>query len=181
MDYIEGYIKLDDDWITNFEKIDELYKDFYKDDLYYINLKLIYVNRESEIEKIKQESFLMSKPSFITREEMLQILKRSTQENNTRKYSLLSILSYNNTLEADDVENFIIQPFEERSFLKVIKNIDELKFEKTISMFQDLNDLIFIFYEKSQELKKVDTNTCTKKIYLRSNTNKKTIKKRFKD
>ena len=29
--------KLDDDWINNFEKTDELYQDFYKDDLYYIN------------------------------------------------------------------------------------------------------------------------------------------------
>ena len=47
-------------------------------------------------------------------------------------------------------------------------------------MFQDLNDLILIYYEKSKELKKPDTNNSTKKIYLRSlNTNKKTIR-RFK-
>jgi len=49
-------------------------------------------------------------------------------------------------------------------------------------MFQDLNDLILIFYEKSKELKKPDANNSTKKIYLRSlNTNKKTIRKRYKD
>ena len=49
-------------------------------------------------------------------------------------------------------------------------------------MFQDLNDLIFIYYEKSQELKKLDLHNCTKKIYFRSlHTNKKTIKKRYKD
>jgi hypothetical protein len=180
MDFTEDCIKLNDDWINNFEKIDKLYQDFYKDDLYYINLKLIYVNRNSEIEKVKQESFLMSKPSFITREEMLQILKKSTQESD-RMYSLLSILRYNNTLEAEDIENFIIYPFEERNFLKVIKHIDEIKFEKTISMFQDLNDLIFIFYEKSHELKKTNPNSSTKKIYLHSNTNKKTIKKRYKE
>ena len=39
------------------------------------------------------------------------------------------------------------------------------------------NDLIFVFYEKSTELKKNDPNNVTKKIYLRSSTNKKTIKK----
>jgi hypothetical protein len=49
-------------------------------------------------------------------------------------------------------------------------------------MFHDLNDLIFIFFEKSQELKTVDPNRASKKIYLRSlSTRKKTIKKRYKE
>ena len=48
-------------------------QDFYKDDLYYVNLKFIYVNRENEIEKINQESFLMSNPNYISREEIIQI------------------------------------------------------------------------------------------------------------
>ena len=37
----------------------------------------------------------------------------------------------------------------------VVKNIDAISFEKTIHMFQDLNDLILIFYEKSKELKEL--------------------------
>ena len=45
--------ELNDDWINNFEKTDKLYQDFYKDDLYYVNLKFVYLNRENEIEKIK--------------------------------------------------------------------------------------------------------------------------------
>jgi hypothetical protein len=174
------YIELNDDWITDFEKTDKLYQDFYRDDLYYINLKLIYVNRANEIEKIKQESFLMSIPNFISREEILQILKNSSQDNEIN-YSLLSILRYNNTLEVDDIKNFIMYPNEDTNFLTIIKNIDTISFEKTINMFHDLNDLILIFYEKSQELKKINPNNSTKKIYIRSNTNKKTIKKRYKD
>jgi GTP-binding protein EngB required for normal cell division len=31
--------KLDDDWINKFEKVDELYKDFYKDNVYFVDLK----------------------------------------------------------------------------------------------------------------------------------------------
>lgn len=174
------YIELNDDWISDFEKTDKLYQDFYRDDLYYINLKLIYVNRANEIEKIKQESFLMSIPNFISREEILQILKNSSQDNEIN-YSLLSILRYNNTLEVDDIKNFIMYPNEDTNFLTIIKNIDTISFEKTINMFHDLNDLILIFYEKSHELKKVNLNNSTKKIYIRSNTNKKTIKKRYKD
>ena len=134
--------KLDDDWINNFEKTDKLYQDFYKDDLYFVNLKYIYINRSNEIEKIKMESFLMSSPNYITREEILQILKKSTIDDD-RRYSLLSILKYNITLDTDDINQFL-NSNEERNFLITVKNIDAVSFEKSISMFQDLNDLIFV-------------------------------------
>ena len=172
--------ELNDEWINNFENTDKLYQDFYKDNLYYVNLKFIYINRENEIEKIKQESFLMSKPNYISREEILQILKESSIDTDKR-YSLLSILKYNITLDADDIKNYLLLKNEERNFLNIIKNIDAISFDKTISMFQDLNDLILVFYEKSNEIKKIDPNNITKRIYLRSNTNKKTIKKQYKN
>jgi hypothetical protein len=174
------YNNLDDDWINNFENTDKLYKDFYKDDLYYVNLRVIYINRDNEIEKLKQESLLMSKPNYITREEILEILKKNSVDNDKR-YSLLSILKFNIVLEPYDINlylnNKIIQ-----DYLSVIKNIDEVVFDKSINMFHDLNDLILIFYEKSLELKKQNADNKTKKIYLRSlSTNKKTIRKRYKD
>jgi hypothetical protein len=63
------YSELNDDWITNFERNDKLYQDFYKDDIYYVNLKYVYVNRDNEIDKINTETFLMGKPNLISREE----------------------------------------------------------------------------------------------------------------
>ena len=150
-------IFLNDDWILEFEEKDKLYQEFYRDNLYYINLKLIYVNRSNEIEKINQETVLMTIPNLITREEILKILKKSSQDNG-RNYSLLSILRYNITLDEDDVKKFLTNTQEDKNFLTIIKNIDSIFFEKTISMFQDLNDLILIFYEKSNELKKINTN-----------------------
>lgn len=174
------YNNLDDDWINKFEESDNLYKDFYKEDLYYINLQLIYINRENEIDKLKQESFLMSKANYISNEEMIEILKKNSIDNQKR-YSLLSILKYNINLEPDEVK-FYLNNRENNNYLSVIKNIDEIYFEKSINMFHDLNDLIFIFYEKSLELKNPESHNTTKKIYLSSlNTNKKTIKKRYKD
>jgi hypothetical protein len=172
--------ELNDEWINNFEKTDKLYEDYYKDDLYYVNLKFIYLNRENEIEKIKQEPFLMTTPNYILREEILGILKKSINEDN-RKYTLMSILRYNFLLEPDDIHFFLKNP-EEKDFLTIVKNIDTIQFEKTIHMFQDFNDLIFIFFEKSQELKVSDLSRATKKIYLRPlTTRKKTIKKRYKE
>jgi hypothetical protein len=174
------YNELNDDWINNFEKTDKLYQDFYKDDLYYVNLKFVYLNRENEIEKIKQEPFLMSRPNTISREEIIKILKDSSNDNNKR-YSLLSILKYNITLDTNEIKNFLFHNEQERNYLNVVRNIDAIFFEKSISMFQDMNDIIFIFYEKSQELKKIDLNNVTKKVFIRPNYKKTTIKKRYKD
>ena len=172
--------ELNDDWIREFQKIDTLYQDFYTDDVYYINLQFIYVNRSNEIEKIKTEIFLMSNKNYITREEILQILKRGTNISDKR-YSLLSILKYNILLEPEDIKHFLTSN-EERNFMISVNNIDAITFDKTISVLQDLNELIIIFYEKSNELKKKNPNTDTKKILLRSlSSHKKTIKKQYKD
>jgi hypothetical protein len=178
---IEVFQNLNDEWIKNFEKTDKLYQDFYKDDIYYINLHFVYANKYSEIDKILHETFLMSTPNFITREEVIGILKKKSTDNNTR-YTLLSILKYNITLDAEEIRGFLINTKRDKwykEFLIPIKNIDTIKFERTIHMFQDLNDLIFIFYEKTNDIQKgtqKNTNNLTKKIVLH-NAHKKTIRK----
>lgn len=174
------YKSLDDDWIIKFENTDNLYKDFYKDNLYYIPIKYLYINQNNEIEKIIQESFLLTTPNYISREEILKILK-ITSIYDSKSYSLLSILKYNITMDFDDITNFVYLLEKDNKFLNIVKNIDAIPFEKTISMFHDLNELIFIFYEKTIETKIVDPERSTKKIFLHLNMGKKTKKKRYKD
>jgi hypothetical protein len=177
MEIMENQDKLNDDWVNNFENIDKLYQDFYKDNLYYTSIHYIYINKSNEIDKIKNESFLMSIPNYITREEIIKILKSNSIHEGSKRYSLLSILKYNISLDVEEVTNFLnCEKFEldnyNKEFLTTIKNIDSIHFEKTINMFQDLNDLFFIFQEKT-----IDPNRqFTKKIYLRT-SNRKTIKK----
>jgi hypothetical protein len=172
--------KLNDDWINNFEKNDKLYQDFYKDNVYYTNIDIIYINNENEIEKIKQESFLMSVENCITRDELIGLLKKNSIDNNKR-YSLMSILKYNITLEDNDIKNFLLSTNSSdynEHFLTINKHIDTIKFEKTINMFQDLNNIYFIFFEKTKNIHQTgNSNVVTKKIYLTPNYKKKTIKK----
>lgn len=167
--------QLNDDWINNFEKTEKIYKDFYKDDVYYTNTSIIYVNKSNDIEKIKQESFLMNTPNYITREEIIGMLKKNSIVNDKR-YSLLSILKYNITIDPEDVSHYLS---DKNDYLDIVKHIDTIKFEKTISMFQDLTELIIIFFEKSEDLSKKDAHNITKKIFLNSNNKRKTIKKQY--
>jgi hypothetical protein len=174
------YKNLDETWINEFEKSDKLYQEFYKDDIYYLTVYFIYVNKNENIEKIKEEIFFMNKPNIISRDEIIGILKRNTFINNI-KYSLLSILKYNILLEPLDICNLLsLNNFDTDSeYLSIIKNIDDIYFEKTINMFQDLNNLFIIYYEKDYDNLSKKLNS-TKKVYFKnkSNTNKnKTIRR----
>jgi len=166
---------LDEEWINKFEQTDKLFQDFYLDDIYYTEIHFIYINTSNNIEKIKEEHFLLSSPNYISREEIIEILKKNTNVNN-KKYSLLSILKCNITLKPQDIKNFLksknLSDYLD-DFLLPVKNIDAITFEKTINMFQDLNDILFIFYEKTDEEIKKSANNVTRKVYLNLKSNNK--------
>jgi len=170
---------LDEDWIKDFEKNDKNYEDFYSEDVYYLKLHCIYIDKLSNIEQVKQTKFFLNNPNKLSREELLGILKTHSFQNNL-KYSVMSILKYNIDIEPLDIKYFLkaIDPVS-FSFLTPIKNIDSIAFNKTISMFQDLNNIFIIFYEKDKT-HMITRENFTKKIYL-SNSHKKTIKKRTSD
>jgi len=178
--------KLDDMWIQDFEKIDKPYHDFYKENVYYVHVNFFYINRENEIDKITNEIFFMKNPNVVSREELIYIIKHNSHYN-ANMYSLLSILKYNFTLNPEEITDFLKisnnDCYREEN-LTIVKHIDTLVFEKTISMFQDLNTLIIIFYEKNKEnnVKKDNiNNNYTKKIYLKRNIKNKKYNKTIRN
>jgi hypothetical protein len=173
---------LNDDWIQNFENTDNLYKDFYEDNNYYINIHVIYINKNNEIDKIKGETILMSKPNYLLSDELLKLLKKNSIEQNKR-YSLMSILKINISLKPHEIKNFLLTKNMDsysNTFIDIIKKIDNINFNKTINMFQDLNDLVLIFFENKSSNE--NKNNLTKKIYINHNSShKKTLKKQYKN
>ena len=71
-----------------------------------------------------------------------------------KKFKIIEILKYNCT-----VDNKVINDTNYSSFLTKINSISDIYWEKTIPIFNKLNSLHFIFYEKSKGN--------TKKIFLR--------------
>lgn len=160
---------LDTDWITKFENIDKSYNIFYLDDVHNIKVKCVYINKDNEIEKIKQEKRVLVKPNYLSREEVMGIIKHNIHG----RYGLLSILKYNINLDPANVKSFVTSRQYEDTFLTPIKNIDTITWDMTISMFQDLNEVIFFFYEKHG----YHSNNTTRKILLQKHLKaKKTIR-----
>ena len=172
--------ELDNNWIKEFELQDKNYESFYKEDINYINFNFIYVNKNNDIEKIKEEKIFMKTPNYISREEIIGILKKNNSLDN-KKYIVLSIVKYNIDLEPSDV-SFFLKPNKnpDPDFLTNIQNIDAIPLVKSISMFQDLNDIFIIFSESIEKKGKSNnrrSKNSTKRNYIgHINAHKKTIR-----
>jgi hypothetical protein len=173
---------LDDSWINDFERNDNPYNEFYKDNIFTVNINIFYINKDNEIEKVSEEVFLMQTPNIISREEIIGIIKKNSIMNDNN-YSLLSIIKYNIVLNPQDITMFLKTSkidYYNDYFFTTLKHIDTIYFEKTINMFQDLNTLFIIFYEKDKNNASASSiKNNTKKIYLRqiNSKNKKTIRR----
>jgi hypothetical protein len=175
---MEEELDLDIKWIEEFESLDENYKDFYSEDITYINFNNVYVNKDNEIEKIKKDKLLLAEPNYISREEILGILKKNCKSTDNKRYTVLSILKYNINIDPRDVQDFLrTSKNNDNEYLKSLSNIDAVSLEPSISMFQDLNEIIIIYYEKTEHDKNnigARASSQTKRIYLKSlKTNKK--------
>jgi hypothetical protein len=179
--------KLDDSWITDFEKGDNAYSYYYKSDIYFVKITCIYVDKENALIKIKEEKFFMKNPNIISREELVAILKKNSLLNNKR-FSLLSLLKYNINISPQDIRSFLLSDNinlykDTNKYISVLKNIDEIDFDKTINMYHDLNNIFIIYYEKfvdSSNKSNVNNINTTKKVYLNKyssgNNHKKTVR-----
>lgn len=177
MDYNDEEKELENEWISEFEKMDNDYKGFYNEDLHFLKIHSIYINVQNEIEKMKEEKLFINS-NKITRDNLLGILKKNSF-NSEKRYSILSILKYNIDMHSSDVKSFVLTKDSDvsNSFMSIIKNIDDIVFNQTINMFQDLNDIIVLFYEKTLEEQKNQgiqrthskRGSLTKKVYIHSN------------
>ena len=178
---------LDLSWIKEFEKLDNEYKMYYTEDISFIRIHTIYINTNNEIDKIREEKLLLKTHGTLDKEELLTIIKHNSFSNEI-KYSLLSILKFNINIEPIFLNTFLRNknPAIGAPFLQSIKHIDTIKFEKSISMFHDINELIIIFHQKVYKpinfgSSNKDTNNKTKKVFINSNPKKRTKKKELKE
>lgn len=179
---------IDSSWIEEFENLDKEYKDYYTEELAVINIHCIYVNKLDEIERVLENKLILKTPGIISKEEILGLIKHNMICNEV-KYSLLYILKFNINLEPIYLKNFVRskEPLVNigNQFIQSIKNIDEIKLDKSISMFHDLNDLLIVFHDKTNLISSTNISyhnkVKTKKIYLNLNSFKKTKRNIFKD
>ena len=169
-------INRDLSWVTQFEITDQHYKDFYAEDISFVKFTAIYIDNSSNIIRTVQDTIFLSIPNILGRDELMHIIKSYSILDHT-KYSVLGILKYNITLSPHNLKSFLhhktspLQLGEE--YLTIVHKIDTIMFDKTINIFQDINDIVLVFYNPT--VGKRYTQSVTKRIRI-SKLNKTTRK-----
>ena len=162
---------LNDSWVENILEENKEYEHFYNEVNNTISIYKIYVNKNNSIISIKKDNHFIDN-GVLTKFDLSLILKNSVKYNNI-KFSPISLLKYNIDLDPINVQNYISDT-EQFNFLSIENSIKDLKWNDSINLFQDMNCLYLIFYEKQQ--KKNETKSIFFKKYKKNKTRKKKLK-----
>ncbi len=150
--------ELDTNWIKEFEKDEEIYKDFYKDPIESIKIFLLYVDNNNNLFHIKKNLCTLDN-SQIKKESLMKIIKEH-MFHNKKKYRPISILKWNINMEPEDISSYLKES-SKFNFLTVERKIDTIKFEESINLFHNINSLYIVYHESWKSF-----NNRTKKIYI---------------
>lgn len=157
-------------WADDFMEEDAKYAEFYEENVTFVRLRILYVDKDSEIVKVKQETIQLTTPNCVTREELLYMIK-TNRTHEGKYYGMLSIAKFNIDLSSSDMKSFLKsgQPNGD-IYLTVSQEVDTQTFNKTIGALQDLNELLITFYDVKPTVK--PNMNVTKRVRFTPNRNK---------
>jgi hypothetical protein len=141
---------LDTSWFDNFKAEEDSYNDFYPAPLTAVALFLLYV-KNKELIAVDTQTCFLDERSCLTRDHLLPLVKEC-QIRELVHYKLTDILRYNIDLQPEEIQNFVKDPVSDNTkghvsgrFLTSEKYLEDIHYQASIGMFQDLNALYFIY------------------------------------
>jgi hypothetical protein len=161
-------MELNCQWTNDFEKNEKFFNEFYKEPVENLQLSCYYINANKELFHMKKQNLYLD-DGLLKKENLIYHI-RNNMFYNKRKYTPLSILKYNINLDPEDIK-FYLNDKNSNNFLSIERNIDLIKWDETITLFQDLNSLILIYIER------VPSQNTTKKVYIKKRRHRKSRRK----
>jgi hypothetical protein len=163
---------LDDNILEDLDGENELYGNFYSNDVRKIKVYFIYVggsdDKYKEIYHIKKHTMRLSDNALIDRMDLIGMIN-NYKVYNKKNHRLISLLKYNITMKPGEIIHFLKRT-QTDTFLQKANNLNTVKWDDSISFFNDLNSMYFIY-----SLNKKKRNNTTKKITI--NPHNKYVKK----
>ena len=191
---MDGDYEIDEEWIKNFENMENEYDIFYKEKPKIIEIIYIYIDNNKEIEFIKKEDYDLNNEAKILKSNLIFLIN-DNKIMCEKKYKLLNILKYNFTIEPVE----ILHEFRKldidisnnnnnnnnNKYLQNITAINDVLFNDTVELFTELNTLYVIYADEKnikQTTKKIFFNNNNKNNNKNNNNKKmsKTKRKRYK-
>jgi hypothetical protein len=156
----------EEEWIKKYKETEEEYNIFYKSAILEIKIIFIYVDENNEIENINKdvveaediineaEDNIYEAEDIIIEDTINEIRKgirnermQKIIETSKKAYRLSAVYKYNNLCEPEDI---ISEKKADNNYFTEIQLADgkDIRFEKTIGFFQDLNT-VYIIYKKN--------------------------------
>ena len=160
---------LDTSWLDKFKKAEADYNNFYKEPVSSIRLYMLYINEAKEITQCVKNRCRLDDKNCLKRECIIPLIQHY-QQHDGKQYKLNSLLRYNIDLNPEDIGDFVDEAasLSSKRFLSAEKYLDDIHYKDSITLFQNLNALYFIFFEVPA------TKACnqTRRIRLVTSSNK---------
>ena len=163
--YLMEDFEIDNKWIRNLENIERKYDLFYKDKQDSIDVYSLFI-KNNEIIRSSKDTLLLEN-GILKRDNLIYFIKNNRKLNNVI-YKLNSIVKFNLDIEPEDV----IDNVWNNNYLSQERNMSDISFSDTITIFQDINSLFILFTYPTNR------NRNTKKVYITSSNNRKTKRRR---
>ena len=145
----------DFNWIEEFKKVDNLYKDFYKETQKTISISITYVNKKNKIHHTKEIKTSLDN-NVLKKDKLIYLLKENIRHDN-KKYNPVLMFKWCVNIEPEVLNKYMLDLHEE-DFLTIENSIQNIHFDKSIKMFHDINSFHIILHENSKSF-----NNMTKK------------------
>tara|TARA_B100001094_G_scaffold127562_1_gene123518 strand:+ start:1683 stop:2195 length:513 start_codon:yes stop_codon:yes gene_type:complete len=163
-------MNLDDEWIKEIDKDENIYKKFYKSAPNYVNLYITYLDSSNNIIHIKTQTTSL-KDNILSKTKLIYYISKYSKFHK-KKYYCFDLIKYNIDVDSKTINKYIENP-ESYQYLSNESKILDIYWKDSVEIFHSINSL-YIFYKPLIKTKK--TSKKTKKDVLVS---RKKTKKRY--
>lgn len=136
-------------WIEDFHNREKEYDKFYKAVPQQVTGYLLFIDRKGEVKKFEALRINLANNGVLLRDILLKLIARGKQK---KKYIYQGLLKYNITIAPENIEKLVTGKIADNEYLTYTQDIEDIKFNDTIEMFQNLNNVVLLFREKSLNL-----------------------------
>lgn len=148
--------ELDTSWILDEERISNIHHNCLPEDLPYISLESVYVNKQNTVDSIVKEKLLLSDIShnILTKEHLMSIAQSHKKDNSMTQFVLKDTLLFHIPIEPEIISSFLEKTFDYKIFMKSYPILEDIHLLPSIFIFHPSNTLFFIYKEQEKNIVK---------------------------
>ena len=151
---IDENFELDDEWIKEIDKDENVYKKFYTSNPNYINLYITYLDSSNNIIHIKTQTTAL-KDNILSKTKLIYYISKFSKFHK-KKYHCYDIIKYNIDVDSKTINQYIEEP-DSYKYLSNETKFNDIYWKNSVEILHSINSL-YIFYKplikSSNKLKK---------------------------